>query len=185
MDRTNAATEIHSPLYSPGNQTLAAMRYCGRFGAVSKTVVRLSAHEGSNPSPSASQAGISYESRVPACRCAFTVEDLNVMRRVADPPQAAKRSAADLGPVAPRAWQQSVHVVPRPRRRDDRALLRHRPDGRPPVRRVAGRSEADEPGGQAAACAVHRHRLPAGETTAGRPPYAMRPDRTPTASGRT
>ena len=36
--RTNAAAEIHSPLYSPGTRTPAVMRHCGRLAAVSKTV---------------------------------------------------------------------------------------------------------------------------------------------------
>jgi hypothetical protein len=36
MGRTNAAAEIHSPLYSPGTQTPVVMWHCGRFGAVSK-----------------------------------------------------------------------------------------------------------------------------------------------------
>src|SRR5918999_1363665 len=38
--------EIHSPLYSPGTQTPVVMRHCGRFGAVSKTVVGLTVHRG-------------------------------------------------------------------------------------------------------------------------------------------
>jgi hypothetical protein len=38
MGRTNAAAEIHSPLYSSGTQTPVVMRHCGRFGTVSKTV---------------------------------------------------------------------------------------------------------------------------------------------------
>jgi hypothetical protein len=38
--------EIHSPLYSPGTKTPVAVRHCGRFGAVSKTVVGLSVHRG-------------------------------------------------------------------------------------------------------------------------------------------
>jgi hypothetical protein len=46
MGRTNAAAEIHSPLYSPGTQTPVVMRHCGRFGAVSKTVVGLTVHRG-------------------------------------------------------------------------------------------------------------------------------------------
>src|SRR5688572_6563219 len=53
MGRTNAAAEIHSPLYSPGTQAPVVMRHCGRFSTVSKTVVGLWSTEGSNPSPSA------------------------------------------------------------------------------------------------------------------------------------
>jgi hypothetical protein len=40
------AAEIHSPLYSPGTQAPVVMRHCGRFGAVSKTVVGLTVHRG-------------------------------------------------------------------------------------------------------------------------------------------
>jgi hypothetical protein len=76
---------------------------------------------------------------------AFTVEDLNAVGRVADPPQAA---------------------------RDDRALFRYRPDTRLPAAHVAGRTETDQPVGRVAARALHPHRVPAGE--AGRRPAAVR-----------
>jgi hypothetical protein len=42
MCPTNAAAGIHSPLYSPGTLAPVVMRDCGRFGTVSKTVVRAS-----------------------------------------------------------------------------------------------------------------------------------------------
>src|SRR6266545_1916156 len=38
--------EIHSPLHSPGTQAPVVMRHCGRFGAVSKTVVGRKVHRG-------------------------------------------------------------------------------------------------------------------------------------------
>src|SRR5215217_3204002 len=38
MGRTDAAAEIHSPLYSPATRTPVVMWRCGRFNAVSKTV---------------------------------------------------------------------------------------------------------------------------------------------------
>src|SRR5918996_751099 len=42
MGSRSPRAEIHCPLYSPGTQTPVVMRHCGRFGAVSKTVVRAS-----------------------------------------------------------------------------------------------------------------------------------------------
>ena len=46
MRRTTTRAEIHSPLHSPGIPIPVVMRDCGRFDAVSKTVVGLSVHRG-------------------------------------------------------------------------------------------------------------------------------------------
>jgi hypothetical protein len=58
----NGAAEIHSPLHSPGTQTPVVMRHCGRFGAVSKTVVGLTVHRGFESLP------LRSTSRIPALR---------------------------------------------------------------------------------------------------------------------
>jgi hypothetical protein len=65
MCPTNAAAGIHSPLYSPGTLAPDVMRHCGRFAAVSKTVVGLWSTEGSNPSPSADRTEIPAVERHP------------------------------------------------------------------------------------------------------------------------
>ena len=82
---------------------------------------------------------------------AVTVEDLNAMGRVADRLKLHRDARLIWGPSRHGPGQQPIHVLPRPRRRDDRALLRHRPDGRLPAPQVARRSEADQPVGRAAA----------------------------------
>ena len=76
---------------------------------------------------------------------AYSIEDLNAAGRVADRLKANARPATHLGPVAPRPGQQPLRVLPRQRRRDDRALLRPRPDAarrRLPAAQLAERRRA-------------------------------------------
>ena len=112
---------------------------------------------------------------------AFTVADLNAMGRVADRLKLHRDQRLIWGPSRHGPGQQPIHVLPRQRRRDDRAVLRDRPDAPPATTSRASGRAASKPINQWGGPPPVRFLLtgfPIVEPDAERPSYAMRPDRT-------